>query len=232
MKYFFLLPFIFVLKLATAQQTGTFRFLEIKTYPDEGSDTLIIDVAQTKGKFRISCEWGDGSMEYFILDSSTQKALELTELDEGKTAYFRPLDGKTSIIYAATTAGGLATMFEQFWIKYNLLEEYKTINELKCQKIAILDKGNVIGTGWVALGLHIGYANDCGFYYVKEGTLIEYSKQDENGWFKNSLQMVSSSNTVTNPQKLFSQTIPQGYKLGEYNWEEHYSSGESNPESE
>ncbi len=231
MKYLFLLAILSLVNTVSAQQTGTFRFYEIDTY-GEDSDTLIVDIAQTKGKFKINIEWGNGSKEYFILDSSTQKVLELLDLQAGKTAHFTALDGKTSIIYAATTAGNMATMYQQFWIKYNLLEEYKTINEFKCQKIEVLDRGNVVGYGWVALDLHIGYANDCGFYYLKEGTLLEYSKQDAHSGANYELRLISSSNTLSKPETVFSQAVPAGYKVEEYNWEEHYSSGESAPESE
>ncbi|MES2554545.1 MAG: hypothetical protein V4604_00260 [Bacteroidota bacterium] len=212
MKTIFLLPILFVAQLTTAQQTCEMQFQLISNEPSEGTiDTMFIDLAQTRNKFALNYRFEEME-ERFVLDSTAKKVVELANEDGEKIAFVNDLgmdDG-----YGFTTAYDILNQEMLSKDQYRLLTDKKTIQGWDCRKIELLEvDGSTLGAAWVALGLHIGYQSDAGFFYLKEGTIIEYSLTDNETKGSLSLKLIKSSKTIANPAKTFSLEIPAGYEL-------------------
>lgn len=211
MKYIFLLSILFVAKLTAAQQTCEMKFLLISVDSLEGTtDTMFIDIAQTAKKFAINYRLNE-LQERFVLDSLAQKVVELTNEEDEKTAFITDL--KDDDIYGLTTAFDVIDQEMLESEEYRLLADKKTIQGWDCRKIEFLDEGVVFGSGWLAMGLYIGYTTETGFFPTKEGSIIEYLITDDEMGGSLSLKLIKSSKTIANPVKAFSLEVPAGYEL-------------------
>lgn len=221
MKTIFLLPILFVINFANAQQTCELKFQVISTDSLE-SDTIFIEIAQTGKKFAVNYTEGDVH-ERLVVDSTARKIVELTDEDDEKLAFVYDLsdeevDGNT-LAFAIVYQGLLEKE------DYRLTSDKKTIQGWNCQKIEFLDEGVVYASGWVALGLHIGFSAEAGFFATKEGSVIEYFVPDDEGDGSISTKLVKSSKTIANPAKVFSLEIPAGYELDTME-DDYYDDGE------
>ncbi|MDH4471131.1 MAG: hypothetical protein QE487_00905 [Fluviicola sp.] len=222
MKYILLLPILFFANLASAQQTGEFEFqMILHDSVNATSDTVFIDIAQTTKKFAVN--YREGKLEdRFVIDSVVQKVVELTNDSGEKIALVADLskDEHFGITEAQYLAG--EDMIEEE--NYRLTAEKKNIQGWDCQKIEFLFNGEVFGSGWVALGLYIGYGTEDAVFKVKEGTAIEQLMSDDKG-FSLIVKLIKSSKTIANPTKAFSLEIPTGYEL-ETNEDDYYDDEE------
>ncbi|ASS48372.1 MAG: hypothetical protein A3D31_08590 [Candidatus Fluviicola riflensis] len=214
MKSIFLLTILFITQLAVAQQTCEMQFRLIANDPSEAvADTMDIEIAQTRKKFAVNYRIEE-IQERFVLDSVALKVIELTNVDEEKVAFIADLSKDEG--YGFTSAYEIVEqeMIEQD--EYRLLADKKNIQGWDCRKIELLDEGVVFGSGWVVMGLHLGLGKETGFFFIKEGAIIEYLLEDEEDGSSFSLKLIKSSKTITNPAKAFSLEIPAGYELESY----------------
>ena len=214
MKTIFLLTIITFSQLAYAQQTCEMQFHLIMVENPEGDpDTVFIDLAQTRKK--VALNFRDSEMqERFVLDSTLRKVVELTNEDGEKTAFLSDLEeSPEDELFGLTTAYEVLTTELLESDEYRLKSDKKTIQGWNCQQIELLDEGVVYGTGWLALGLHIGIEKESGFFAAAEGTLIEFMLKDEELGYSLTLKLVKSSKTIANPAVAFSMEVPAGYEL-------------------
>lgn len=221
MKTIFLLTIIAFAQLSYAQQTCELQFHLIMVENSEGDpDTAFIDLAQTRKK--VALNFSDSEIqERFVLDSTLRKVVELTNEDGEKTAFLSDLEeSPDDELFGLTTAYEILTTELLESGDYRLKPEKKTIQGWNCQQIEFLDEGVVYGTGWVALGLHIGIEKESGFFASPEGTLLEFSLKDDDLGYSLTLKLVKSSKSIANPAVAFSMEVPAGYEVDTL--EEHY----------
>ncbi|HLP56285.1 MAG TPA: hypothetical protein VK151_14710 [Fluviicola sp.] len=211
MKYLFLLPLLFVAQLALAQQTCEMKFQMVTRDSVGLSDTIFFDVAQTTKK--IVVEYREGIVyERFVVDSIAAKVLELTSESDQKLAY--EYDMQNDEFYGSTLAFAIVNQDFLEPERYRLLSDKKVVQGWNCQKIEFLQDGVAYASGWLALGLSIGYKSNTGFFRAKEGSVIEYTVPDNGSGKSITMKLVKSSKTIANPAKVFSLEIPEGYTLG------------------
>jgi hypothetical protein len=223
MKYILLLPILFFANFTSAQQTCEFEFqMILNDSVNATSDTVFIYIAQTNKKFAVN--YREGKLEdRFVIDSVAQKVVELMNDSGEKIALVADLSKDER--FGITEAHYLAR--EDMMIEeenYRMTTEKNIIQGWDCQKIEFLFNGEVFGSGWVALGLNIGYGAEAAVFKVKEGTAIEQFMSDERG-FSLTLKLIKSSKTIANPTKAFSLEIPSGYEL-ETNEDDYYDDEE------
>lgn len=214
MKNIFLLTIIAFSKFAFSQQTCEMQFhLIMVETPDSEPDTAFIDLAQTRKK--VALNFRDAELEErFVLDSTLRKVVELTTEDGEKTAFLSDIEESTEDeMFGFTTAYDVLTTELLESEEYRLKPDKKTIQGWNCQQIEFLDEGVVYGTGWVALGLHIGIEKESGFFAVAEGSLIEFTLKDDELGSSLTLKLVKSAKTIANPAVAFSMEVPAGYEL-------------------
>jgi len=198
-----------------AQQTGIFDFQLINT--ESGiSDTMNIHISQTSKKFAANFS-GHGLTERFVLDSIAGKVVELIDNGESQFVFVTPIpyQPKYDIFgYGHTNVSELIMNEISDDEMYVLLDDEKTIHGWDCRKVNLLREGKVIGSGWVAMGLYIGFTTDFGFFGLYEGTIIELTVK-ENGVVVSEMKLMNSTKTIANQTKEFSLEIPEGYELYE-----------------
>lgn len=195
----------------TAQQNYMFD-MEIVSKDVDGSDTIFLHIAKAPKKLAMRVTTSDFN-EFFVVDSTQNKIVELIDEMEGKEAYVSYFHGDPEEEeYGYTVAGDFVMMEGAGEQDYKLLPEKRTMFGYECQKIVLLDEGKELGTGWIALGVHMGMESGSGFFDTPKGMLVDFQITDAEGTTMQ-LKLIRASKTLTNPQSEFSLLVPDGYEV-------------------
>lgn len=186
--------------------------MEIVSNNTEGTDTIFLHMAKAPKKLALRVTTSDFN-EFFVVDSTQNKVVELIDEMEGKEAYVSYFHGdQDEEMYGNTVAGDFVMMEGAGEQDYKLLPEKRTMFGYECQKVVLLSEGQELGTGWIALGVHMGMENGSGFFDTPKGMLVDFQITDAEGTTLK-LKLVRASKIVSNPQSEFSLLIPEGYEL-------------------
>lgn len=214
MKQALLILLMIVSISVKSQTTGTFSYRVV-----QGLDTTYFDIYTTPTKIAIEGSLEKGLKEFVLIDIPQKKTLELIETEEGKEAY----TSKWDVDFDEESL--LITDLSEFLLmgpapdeSYKIYPEKKTIHGIPCQKFEFLDEetGSSFSTGWFAPGLHLKLNESVTFMELKEGVIISMQNFDEDEAFV--FELAKHQNTIDQPAKVFSLSVPEGYEL--INWDD------------
>lgn len=231
MKKLVLLSCLFFTSCLFAQKTGTYSF-KLTISSEEEADTAYIDISLNADYFALSTSYSYDVDEKILVDIKNKRVLELiNEDDEDKEYYNSFWESSANEIFMVSESSDFLSPKDEMAESIRLESEKKTRDGFNCQKISLLDEEqNVVGTGWLALGLHLAATNEMAFFDIAEGTVISYDITFEGA--TSTLQLIAKTPNVINPNAVFNFAIPEGYVDGDELLEDAYSDEESSDEGE
>lgn len=210
MKHFISLLTLTVVFTSSAQEYSL--DLKMVSGDEEVNTVATIHLAKKPTKLFASFK-NELSSEVFIVDSTQKKVLELIDEEDVKEAY---LSSSVTTAQMEEPDFGLTLLYDMLSGEmggssdYRLLSDTKQFFGLTCRKAELLEDGAVVGTGWIAPGIHFGLAKNQGLFMTPDGMLIEMMLTGEEEGFRVECTGFSKG-TVDNSQ--FSLTVPAGYEL-------------------
>jgi hypothetical protein len=214
-----------------AQKTGTYSF-QLTISSEEEADTADIDIHLNADYFAMSTSFSYDVDEKILVDIKNKRVLELLNEEETDKEYYNSFwETSSDEIFMVSESSDFLSPKTTMRESIRLESEKKTRDGFNCQKISLMDEEqNVVGTGWMALGLHLAATDELAFFDTAEGTIISYDLEFDGA--KSTLRLVAKTPTVINPNAAFNFEIPAGYVDGDELLEGDYSDEEYSDEEE
>lgn len=214
-----------------AQKTGTYSF-QLTISSEDEADTANIDIHLNADYFAMNTSFSYDVDEKILIDLKNKRVLELLDEDGTSKEYYNSFwETSSDEVFMISESSDFLSPKGTMRESIRLESEKKNRDGFNCQKISLLDEDqNVIGTGWMALGLHLAATEEMAFFDTAEGTVISYDIDFEGA--KSTLRLIAKTPTVINPNAAFNFEIPDGYVDGDELLNEEYSDEEYSDEED